>query len=192
MKQPKRDQGVNGNIKAGLSGNVIEFPLNTDNSYTDHRHTDNSDERYTDGLKIAVGLLARREHSRLEIRRKLSSRGIEDGVISRILDVLLQRGDLDERRFVETYVHYRRQKGYGPRRIQMELQQRGVGDELLGDYLDERDEHWQQLALQVILKKFGAAPAESVKDKAKQMNFLQYRGFTMPQINKLFRDDTFI
>ncbi len=180
---------MNSRTRASLSGNVIEFPLHSDNNYTGNN---DSDERYTDGLKIAVGLLARREHSRLEIRRKLGSRGIEDGVISRILDVLVQRGDLDERRFVETYVHHRRQRGYGPRRIQMELQERGIADELLGDYLDERDDRWQQLALEVKLKKFGASAPGSIKDRAKQMNFLQYRGFTMPQINKLFRDDTFI
>jgi regulatory protein len=151
-----------------------------------------SQDSYAQGLKTAIGLLSRREHSRLEIQLKLLSRGIEDDVIGRILDFLVSQNYLDEHRFIEAYIHSRQQKGYGPQRIRMELRERGIDDGMLQAYLDERDSYWQKQARVVQLKKFGTELPESAKDKARQIRFLQHRGFSSNHINRLFRGDSFI
>jgi regulatory protein len=134
-------------------------------------------------------LLARREHSRREMQRKLSSRGFDESVIQQVLEALVRERALSDDRFTEIYVHSRREKGYGPLRISQELRERGVDDGLIGDYVDERDPDWLELLRRVQLKKFGAGPPSSLQDKAKQIRFLQYRGFTHAQISRLFKDD---
>ena len=57
------------------------------------------------------------------------------------------------------------------------------------DYLDERDLKWTQSAIEVKNKKFGTAPPEDFKERARQMRFLQYRGFTMLQIQSAVGED---
>jgi SOS response regulatory protein OraA/RecX len=44
----------------------------------------------------------------------------------------------------------------------------------------------------VRIKKFGEMLPETVNDKARQLQFLRYRGFTSSHTRSLFRDDTFI
>jgi regulatory protein len=136
-----------------------------------------------------MGLLARREHSRQEIHRKLGSRGFEQSVITQVVEALVRERALSDDRFTENYVHSRRERGYGPVRISQELRQRGVDDDLINAYLDARDPDWQERARQVQLKKFGPGEPDSLQAKAKQLRFLQYRGFTQAQISRLFKDD---
>jgi len=150
------------------------------------------EDSYAQGLKTATGLLARREHSRQELRRKLSSRGIEDNAIERILQRLIAENYLNERRFLEQYVNQRRLKGYGPIRIKVELQERGIDGALIDEYLDEAEDSWSAEARAVRVKKFGEMPPGTLDDRARQMRFLQYRGFTSSHTRSLFRDDTFI
>jgi len=144
------------------------------------------------GMKLATGLLARREHSRQELRRKLQARGFNEDAIEAILERLVAGNYLNERRFLEQYVHQRRQRGYGPIRIKLELQERGIDGALIEDYLDEADDRWIAQARAVRMKKFGEMPPETVNDKARQLQFLRYRGFTSSHTRSLFRDDAFI
>ena len=137
----------------------------------------------------AMNLLARREHSTQELRDKLLARGFEDDVITPALQTLSREGLLSDERFTESFIHSRVDRGSGPLKIRAELRQRGVADELITAWLDERDQVWLERAEAVRCKKFGSALPVEYKEKARQARFLQYRGFTPEQTRRLLRDD---
>lgn len=129
----------------------------------------------------AMALLVRREHSRKELERKLSRREYAESVIRETLDELEQSGALAAPRFVESFVRSRIAKGQGPERIRMELKEHAID---AADYRALIQDHdWLALAREVRLKRFGPTPPENFKERARQMRFLQYRGFELTQIN---------
>jgi regulatory protein len=130
----------------------------------------------------ALRLLARREHSRLELTRKLALRGFNDDVIAGAIEALAAENLQSEERFTEMFVHARRERGRGPVRIRVELGQRGVTESLVDTWLDFRDPVWTALARQACRKRFGEAPAADWPEKARRMRFLEARGFTTEQI----------
>ena len=137
----------------------------------------------------AMNLLARREHSTQELRDKLLTRGFEDDVIVPALQTLSREGLLSDERFTESFIHSRMERGSGPVKIRAELRQRGVADEIISDWLDERDRMWLERAETVRCKKFGSALPVDYKEKARQARFLQYRGFSAEQTRQVLRDD---
>lgn len=128
-----------------------------------------------------MDLLARREHSRLELYQKLSKKGSPSSLIKQILAELASEKLLSEERFVENYIHYRSGQGYGPLRIRQELLERGIASDLIEPVLDEHAERWFKLAAAVKLKKFGKLYPQDLAERAKQFRFLQYRGFNFEQ-----------
>ena len=76
--------------------------------------------------RTAMDLLARREHGRVELTRKLRQRGALPEMIDTALDRLTEEGLLSESRYLESFVSYRARSGYGPLRIREELSQRGL------------------------------------------------------------------
>lgn len=89
-----------------------------------------------------------------------------------------------DNRFAEMYIHVRIQKGFGPLRIRQELRDRGIGDDLISQYLDRPDEDWLRISRQVREKKFGNALPDDMNSKVKQSRFLQQRGFNGELIRK--------
>ena len=136
----------------------------------------------------ALDLLSRREHSAKELRHKLETRGFEAEHIDAALEQLSSKGLLNEQRFVESYVHSRIQRGYGPVRIRAELRERG-SDAGINDWSTDEDIDWAELACAAREKRFGQGAPKDYKERAKQMRFLQQRGFTSEQINAVFRDE---
>ena len=114
-------------------------------------------------LGHALKVLARREHSTVELRRKLgikasgpAATGHSEQHIARVIEVLVLDGSLSDERFASAYVRVRIAKGYGPLRIRMELLERGVPDRLAEEELTRPSEFWQQRAAAVCQRKFGA------------------------------------
>ena len=136
----------------------------------------------TQALNSAIAFLSRREHARLELRHKLARQGFESQVIEQALSQLQADNLLSEERFVENYVYVRINKGYGPLRIQQELRERGISEDLLTKALTTDEAFWTTRASQVRQKRFGQDLPATEQDKAKQVRFLQYRGFTSHQI----------
>ena len=136
-----------------------------------------------------MNLLARREHSTRELRDKLLARGFEDDDITPALQTLSREGLLSDERFTESFIHSRMERGSGPVKIRAELRQRGVTDEVISNWLDERDRAWLERAEAVRCKKFGSALPVDYKEKARQARFLQYRGFSAEQTRQVLRDD---
>ena len=137
---------------------------------------------------VAVRLLSRREHSAFEIRDKLLKRDFDSEEIDRVIIELQQGGWLSDERFAEAYIRMRQLKGFGPVRIAMELNERGVKEHIVDDYLHADDDSWRQTLEQQYRKKYKDKPIEDYSDKAKRIRFLQYRGFALDVIYQIIKD----
>lgn len=129
-----------------------------------------------------MDFLARREYGRAELVARLEAGGFRGDAASEAVDRLADEGLQDDARFVESFVHSRVRQGKGPQRIRQELGQRGLSPELVERMLDAIGADWFDHAREARLKKFGAGLPADFKDKAKQMRFLQYRGFESSHI----------
>lgn len=130
----------------------------------------------------AIDILSRREHTNLELRQKLLNKGFPSEVIERVLVQLCNDNLLNEERFIESFLHSRMSKGYGPLRIQQELRQRGIIKEMIQEVLDIEDDKWYESAIQVRQKRFGTLLPQTQQEWQKQSRFLLYRGFTNIQV----------
>ena len=127
--------------------------------------------------RSAVRLLARREHSRLELRRKLASRGHAPRAAEAALAGLAEGGLQSDERFAASYVRTALERGHGMHKIRAGLRQRGIEPALANDALDLDAEAWQQRAAAAVRKRFGDAPPETAAEWAKRARFLAGRGF---------------
>lgn len=128
-----------------------------------------------------VELLARREHSRQELRHKLEQRGYGFDEVEPVLAELAAQGLQSEARFAEHYARDREQRGYGPVRIRMELRERGIDEALIGTALAELDVDWFAAARAARHKRFGPAVPDEFREQARQLRFLNNRGFDAEQ-----------
>ena len=143
----------------------------------------------------ALQYLARREYSRAELRGKLLPHAqIEDDFeqaqpvdLDKLLDDLTKRGWLSDERATTQLVHAKRGR-YGTQRITHELRQRGISDELIDAALPALEASELETARDVWQRKFGHLPQDA-KEKAKQMRFLQSRGFGFEVILKVLQHD---
>ncbi|HLB43113.1 MAG TPA: regulatory protein RecX [Gammaproteobacteria bacterium] len=132
-----------------------------------------------------LGLLANRDHSQHEVVKKLTAKGYSSDEINSLILEFIQNRWIDDRRFTENYILKRRNKGYGPYRINIELRAFGISDELIAENLQIADNLWLTEIQKVWQKRFKGEQAEHYKNRAKQIRFLQYRGFTSEQINSV-------
>jgi len=131
----------------------------------------------------ALDILARREHSRLELERKLVDRGFLPDVVDEILDALQADSLLDEGRFLESFIRTRVGRGQGPARIEAELGERGIDRSRVREWFRDAEFNWSSLAAGVRAKRFGPERPGNFEERARQARFLQYRGFDSEQIH---------
>lgn len=124
----------------------------------------------------ALRYLAAREHSRLELSRKLARHASEEDDVHALLDWLEAQKFLSESRFAESLVN-RRSARFGNSRILSELQSHGLDESTVDSLRHSLREGEDERAWEAWKKKFGSAP-DSAETKAKQMRFLQQRGFS--------------
>ncbi|MGK2953076.1 MAG: recombination regulator RecX [Thiobacillus sp.] len=134
----------------------------------------------------ALRLLARREHSRAELLRKLENAGFGRDDITPLLDAFEAKNWLSDRRFAESYVADHRARA-GSIKLAYDLRQRGVSDSIIESVLGDNRDSELDRAREVWRKKFGATPADAA-EKARQMRFLQSRGFTSEVIRRAIAD----
>jgi len=139
--------------------------------------------------RAALELLARREHSRRELTRKLAARGFPDDVVPPVLDELERTGALADARFSDSFVRSRIGKGQGPQRIRAELAQRGITDDEADGVLRAADVDWLATIRAVRAKRFGPELPRDYVERARQARFLQYRGFDSAQIRAALEFD---
>jgi len=158
----------------------------------------------------AIGLLAQREHSRIELRRKLLSierrsraaaavadadvteasdqaeelEEASEAAVDALLDALAAEGYLNETRFVESRLHVRAGR-FGAQRIQQELAQHGL--RLDAEQQAALRETEMERAREVWKKRFGEAPPREAAEQARQTRFLISRGFAPDLVRRLLR-----
>ena len=127
--------------------------------------------------------LSRREHSRYELYKKISTHNFDKDLINQELDLLIRDGLLSDERFVEAFIHSRKKNGKGPLKISAELQQRGADESLINKYIEEiENSKWLDSAKQVVEKKLGNNQQLDYDNQLKMMKFLNNRGFTIDQV----------
>ncbi|WP_101675092.1 regulatory protein RecX [Alloalcanivorax mobilis] len=130
--------------------------------------------------QYAVGLLARRDHGRSELRTKMVRKFGAEAAVEPVLAWCEEHDFLNDRRFAGFFVRSRIDRGQGPLRIRAELNQRGISEALTSEALSEADCDWFALAIEVRRRRFRQPPADR-REKAKQLRFLQSRGFNAEQ-----------
>jgi len=144
-------------------------------------------------LHCAVGLLARREHSRIEIQQKLKQREFLQADIDMAIETLLSKKYLSDERFAESRCRYQSKRGYGWLYIANELKQKGVCASIIQKLRESCEIDWYLQAELAYNKRFGNKCAideknnkldnrAAQKEKAKKIRFLQYRGYSIDEI----------
>lgn len=159
----------------------------------------------------AMNILALREHSIAELRKKLKRKierkyklsensdvsaepCIEEQAeqwIETILQQLIADNLLNESRFTESFVRFRISKGSGPVKICHELNERGISSELINDALDSSYEFWQKHIEMVHNKRFGDKIPNDYKEQTTQSRFLYQRGFSGESIRRFFNQHSY-
>jgi regulatory protein len=134
----------------------------------------------------ALRYLSAREHSRLELQRKLSAYAQESDNVEALLDQLEAAKLLSEVRFSESLVR-RRAARFGNSRILMELQSHGIGGASLSEIKSNLTEDEGSRACAVLRRKYDAPPGDAVM-RTKYMRFLQQRGFSHRAIQMALKD----
>jgi regulatory protein len=132
--------------------------------------------------KRALGLLARREHSRAELARKLSAHAEADEITT-LLDQLEQEGLLSNSRYAESLANARLGR-HGSRRLKAELEDKGVPAAVVAEVILGARENDLESARAVWAKKFGRLPADAV-ERARQMRFMAGRGFPADVVRRV-------
>jgi regulatory protein len=133
----------------------------------------------------ALKYLSAREHSRLELGRKLFRYAQEGEDVEALLDWLEASRFLSESRFSESLVH-RRAARFGNSRIFSELQSHGISSEALADIKANLSQDEPERAVEVWRRKFDRFPMDAA-ERAKQVRFLQQRGFSPQSIQSAMR-----
>lgn len=144
-----------------------------------------SDDRFSkviEARKKAMDYLARREHGRTELINKLTRFGFEaataDAAVAELADDNLQ----SDQRFVEAFIASRISQGKGPVKIRADLRERDIAGGIVDFGLQDADQDWYASARQVRERKYGREYPTDFSEKARQMRFLQSRGFDTDQI----------
>ncbi len=134
----------------------------------------------------ALKLLARREYARAELARKLELFTDDPLEIPKLLDEFERCGWLSESRVVEQVLASRRRR-FGAQRIVRELREKGLSESAITGAQSRLRESELEAARAVWQRKFGALPVDA-RDKARQLRFLQGRGFGLDIIHRVLRD----
>ncbi len=130
-----------------------------------------------DAYKKALSLLVRRDHSRLELKRKLSAKGAAAKDVDAALDTLSRQGFQDDSRFADSLVRYRANAGHGPVRIRAELNTHQLPEIAIEQALHGLEDSWLKIATEIVKKRFSSEVTPDFLQKRKAIEFLLRRGF---------------
>lgn len=134
---------------------------------------------------LAFALLAKREYSQANLRKKLLEYGAVADELEILLEELAAQNYQSDERMAGMVLRSQIRQGKGPQRIKLALKKHEIDQEHILEDLKEVD--WFAEALQLKIRKFGTEIAQDPKLKAKQVRFLQYRGFSMDVILKVLQ-----
>jgi regulatory protein len=137
----------------------------------------------------ALGLLARREHSRRELTTKLRQGGYEGEETSAAIDRLGEQHYQDDDRFGEVLLRSRVTQGYGPMRLRMELKTHGLSDARIRELLDAVEIDWDASAAAQLRRRYGSAGTVDPAERARRAQFLLRRGFAAATVRNVTHAD---
>lgn len=136
--------------------------------------------------RVAMHWLARRDFACRELADRLARR-FPDADVDPVIHWLQSQRFLDDQRFADVFFRGRLDRGHGPLRIRQDMRQKGLDDALIQQCLDAAEVDFTALAGQVRQRRFGHPPPPGdSKARARQLRFLQYRGFTGEQCYAAF------
>lgn len=137
----------------------------------------------------AFAVLTRKEFSKAELIEKLAVYAADREEVINLVNELSEQNYQSDQRVADIVLSSQKRKGKGPQRIKLALKNKKINTELIQEELKEID--WVEQAYQLKIKKFGNTVEKDPKLKAKQIRFLQYRGFDMDVIMKVInkKDD---
>lgn len=137
----------------------------------------------------ALGLLARREHSRRELKTKLRQGGYQGEETTAAIDRLGEQHYQDDDRFAEVLLRSRIAQGYGPMRLRVELKSHGVGDARIRELLDAAEADWVALASAQLRRRYGGKGVADPAERARRAQFLLRRGFAAATVRNVTHAD---
>ena len=133
----------------------------------------------------ALAMLARREHTRAEMTRKLSPHSESPEQVELLLDALVARGWLSEARFAESRANTLARK-FGSRKIEHDLRGRGVSAEVVEQTVERARAQELENCRAAWQRKFGALPQDAA-ERGRQMRFLAGRGFSAEAVRRVLK-----
>lgn len=131
----------------------------------------------------AIALLARRDYSTRELKKKLKDRGYAEHAYEVVVDDLESTGKMNDERYSQNFVAFRARRGHGPARIRSQLKTSGLDRSTIDEAVKGEDApDFLALARTVRVRKFGPEIPTDRKERARQARFLQYRGFSTDHI----------
>jgi len=134
----------------------------------------------------ALSILARREHSRVELARKLAPHAADGDEVEVLLDALMAKGWLSEKRYVEQVVRTKARR-FGPIKITHLLRAKGVDEDAIAAGLRAAGVDGAS-SIEAVWKSHFRAPPANEREKARQARFLQARGFSLDEILKFMKE----
>ncbi len=135
----------------------------------------------------ALGLLTRREHSRKELTRKLTARGLDRDEVEAAVGRLAEAGWQDDTRFAESLVRARANNGYGPLHIRAELGTHGLDSQAVAEALQGYEGDWLENARELVRRRFGEGFATDPARRRKAADLLVRRGFDAETVRNASR-----
>lgn len=124
----------------------------------------------------AFSLLARREHSQSELRKKLIDYGADAEEVDKLLVEFIEKNYQSDGRTNQALFRQNIRQGKGIKRLEQSLKKHGLQeDEQLTALIAETN--WLEQAIKQRIKKFGETLPTLPKEKARQLRFLQYKGY---------------
>lgn len=133
----------------------------------------------------AMNLLARREYSAEELRQKLLQKSSDQQLIKQVIQSLIDDGLQSDERFAEAFTRMRLNQGKGSLKVRLELKQKGIASRLIDTYVSSDNDQWQQALETLIQRRFSGHLSTDLREKARQLRFLQSRGFSLEQIRRV-------
>lgn len=137
-----------------------------------------------DALKrYCYWLLARRDYGKEELLTRLKKYALDPVEAGKLAEEMVSKKYVDDQRMANSVLRNEINKGCGPRKVQMVLKNKKIDSSAVDEKLKEID--WFQSAYDLKVRKFGEGVAKDHKEKAKQIRFLQYRGFDLDVVFKV-------
>jgi regulatory protein len=135
----------------------------------------------------ALGMLVKREHSRKEMQRKLSARGMEDEDVGAALEQLSRSNFQSDERFASALARTRAMSGYGPVRIRAELGTHSLSRDLIEQAMETIDTDFTETALRLLTRKSSPEKLSDPAQRRKAVDFLLRRGFEQRMVYAMLK-----